>query len=158
MSLKKNRLAFAILALFAMTVLAACATSKPASTATPVPTATPTPVPVESIDIDPTVDPEGFLAALPSAEVDCAASAVGGMNMLIELISFEEGIRADISDPKLKVLASCMSDDTMRQVVVGQLKLETGGLSASTTACVAGHTDGIDFASMFSGKIGRAHV
>ncbi len=152
MSSNKNRLAFILIALFAMTVLAACTQSKPEATATPVPTATPTPVPVESIDIDPVADPQGFLAALPQAEVDCAASAVGGMDVLIELISFEEGVRADISDPKLKVLASCMSDDTMRKIVVGQLEIETGGLSATTAACVANHTDGIDFASMFSGQ------
>ncbi len=152
MGIKKNRLAIVFLALFATTVLAACAATA-ASTPTPAPTATPTPEPVRSIAIDPQVDPNGFLAALPAGEVDCASSVIGGSDTLTKLITLSEDATAGIDDTRLKVLASCFSDDTVQKVVVGQLELETGGLSAATTDCVRSYTAGIDFASLFSGQV-----
>ncbi len=151
MALKKNQLAIALLALFSMTVLAACA-SAASPTATPAPTATPTPVPVNAIEIDPQVDPDGFLAALPSSEVDCASSSVGGEDTLKKLITFADDATEGVTDTQLKVLAACVSDETVKKIVVGQLELETGGLSDATAACVGSHADGIDFATLFSGQ------
>ncbi|MDA0232464.1 MAG: hypothetical protein O3B04_06090 [Chloroflexi bacterium] len=152
MSLKKNRLAVALISIAAVTALAACASAKaPAPTNTPVPTATP--VPVLAISIDPQTDPAGFLAALPAAEVDCASSAVGGIDELTELVSLSEDNTEGISRTQLSVLGSCISNSTVQRVVLGQLELETGGLSAETTACVTRYTDGIDFAGLFSGQV-----
>lgn len=152
MALKKNRLAVAFLALFSITILAACATSAATPTSTPAPTATATPEPVKAITIDPRTDADGFLAALPPSEVDCASIAVGGEDALTKLVSFSDDALQDVSDVQLKVLASCISSDTVRKVVIGQLEIETGGLSDETAACVANHTDGIDFATLFSGQ------
>lgn len=151
MALKKNRLAIAVLALFSMAALAACA-SAATPTATPAPTATATPVPVQAITIDPRDDASGFLAALPPSEVDCASSAVGGEDALKKLVSLSDDATADISSVQLKVLASCISDETIKKIVVGQLELETGGLSEATASCVAGYANGIDFATLFSGQ------
>ncbi len=135
-----------------MFVVAACtATAAPANTPVPEPTATPTAVPVQTISIDPRRDPEAFLAALPRAEVDCASSAVGGSDNLIDLVSFSEEPLDDVSDTQLKVLASCISGDTVEKVLMGQLDLSIGGLSASSSACIAEHTDGIDFSTLFTG-------
>lgn len=149
--MKKNRLTIALFALVAISILAACAKS-PAPTAVPSPTPTPTPVPVKAISIDTKIDPTGFLAALPSAEVDCATSAVGGRDKLINLVSLAENSTEGINSTQLRVLASCISDETVQRVVTGQLELETGGLSAATTDCVAQYTGGINFASLFSGE------
>lgn len=152
MALKKNRLAIVLFALFSLTVVAACSAQAADPTATPQPTATPTPVPVETIKIDPQTDPAGFLAALPAAEVDCAASAIGGVDVLTDFVSLDEDLVPDLTDVELRVMAACMSNDTMQKIVIGQLELEAGGLTASTSACVATHTDGIDFATLFSGQ------
>lgn len=151
MALKNNRLMIAALALVAMAILAACASS-PSPTATPLPTPTVTPVPVQPITADSNVDPAGFLAELPSAEVDCATSAVGGRDKLISLVSLSDDGAAGISNSQLNVLASCISNDTVERIVVGQLEVETGGLSPATSTCVTQYTDGINFASLFSGK------
>lgn len=152
MAPKKNRLVVAFLALFSITILAACATSAATPTSTPAPTATATPEPVKAITIDPRTDADGFLAALPASEVDCASIAVGGEDALEKLVSFSDDALKDVSDVQLKVLASCISSDTVKKVVIGQLEIETGGLSDETASCVANHTDGIDFATLFSGQ------
>jgi hypothetical protein len=150
MALKKNRLMIALLAAGAMAIFAACASAQ-SPTVTPTPTATPTPTPLQVISIDPQTDPAAFLAALPSAEVNCATSAVGGRDNLIELVSMPEDGAKSISHTQMNLLPSCFSSDTVMRVVIGQLELETGGLSKETSSCVAQYTDGINFASMFSG-------
>ena len=152
MAPKKNSLTLALLALVATVILAACASS-PSPTATPAPTATPTPVPPQVIKVDPKTVPADFLAAIPSAEVDCATSAIGGLDRLTKLVSQSEDNTDDISRTQLNVLGSCISNATVQRVILGQLELETGGLSPETTACVSRYTDGIDFASLFSGQV-----
>ncbi len=154
MAIKKNRSFVILLAVLSLAALAACTSPPPATpTPNPTPTATATPIPVEAIKIDPRLDPDAFLAALPKAEVDCAASAVGSVEVLAELVAFPDAPTVDVSDTQLKVLASCISGDTVQKVVIGQLELETGGLSASSSACVATHTDGINFGSLFAGQV-----
>lgn len=153
--IRKSLVLVTLLSVFAVIALAACSSSEATPTATASPTEVPTatPVPIKIIAINPEEDPEGFLAALPASEVDCAIAAVGGREQLVSLIS-SAGDEADgISDTQLRVLASCIGSDTMRAIVIGQLDLESGGLSDATVACIAQYTAGINFAGVFSGQV-----
>ncbi len=152
----RTRLALAtLLSVVAIFAFAACSSTAATPTATSVPTEvpTPTPVPIKVISIDPEQDAEGFLAALPASEVDCATSAVGGHEQLVSLISSQGDAADGISDIQLRVLASCIGNETMKSIVVGQLQIAAGGLSDATVACISQYTDGIDFAGVFSGQI-----
>jgi hypothetical protein len=153
MALNKKHLVFTVFAILTMTVLGACASAQATVPTAVTEVATATPVPIQAISIDSQADPEGFLAAIPAAEVDCASSAVGGRDELINLVSLSDANTDAISDTQLSVLASCISDSTMKRVVVGQLELETGGLSDETLACVNQYAEGIDFSSLFSGQV-----
>jgi hypothetical protein len=152
----RRRLALAtLLSVIAVLALAACSSGaeSPAETSVPTKLPTETPVPIIMISVNPETDPEGFLAALPAPEVDCATRAAGGHGRLVRLIS-SAGDEADgISDTQLRDLASCIGNDTIKGIFIGQLNIETGGLSDATIACISQHTDGIDFAGVFSGQV-----
>lgn len=145
-----NRIILIVIAAFAVTALAACGTSSSSPTTTPEPSPTVTPVPVSaSITIDPEADPTGFLNALPQTEVQCAASAVGGQENLIRLVSRVDGNTDGISDQQLNIMASCVSDETVASIAIGQLELQAGTLSFTTKACVSRHIAEIDFSYFF---------
>ena len=153
--IRKRLVLATLISALAVLALAACSsgTESPAETSVPTEVPTATPVPIKMISVNQETDPEGFLAALPASEVDCATSAVGGHDRLVSLIS-SAGDEADgISDTQLRVLASCIGSDTMKGIVIGQLDIETGGLSDATIACISQYTDGIDFAGVFSGQV-----
>lgn len=151
MLIRGNRLILIVIAAFAVTALAACGTSSSNDpTVTPEPSATPTPVPITaSIAIDPEADPVGFLNALPQTEVRCAASAVGGQENLVRLVSRADDNTDGISDQQLNIMASCISDETVASIAIGQLELQAGELSFTTQTCISSHMAEIDFSYFF---------
>lgn len=152
MSPNRRRFVLAAILAIAITALAACGSdNKPA--AAPESSPVPTPIPTDGITVDPRTDPAGFIASLPDDEAECAASAVGGDEVFLELVSSEEPWLVGVSDAELQVMGECFSDNTMRRVLVGQLELQAGGLTDETRACVSEHAAGINFAMMVSEEV-----
>jgi hypothetical protein len=146
-----------LLALVALTAAcksgddAAEPTTAPAATQaapTPRPTATPTPRPasLEPIAINPEDDPEGYLAALPRSEVECAEKVVGGHAQLVDVISDE----SDLDPGEVKALGDCISKETAQRTLIGALQEGAGTLSDETLDCVTKATEGVNFASQFT--------
>ena len=106
-----------------MAVVIACSSSpKPTAapvppTATRVPTATVTPVPVAPIEIDPIVNPVGFLRTLPADEATCAIDAVGGRDRMIALMSSSLGGER-LTVAEANALDNCCSEDTVPDLPV----------------------------------------
>jgi hypothetical protein len=118
------------------------------STPVPQPTSTPTPVPayLDAIAINPEEDPEGFLAALPRGEVDCAEKVVGGHAQLIDVIADE----SELDPAEAVALSRCVSKETVQRTFIGALEEGAGELSAETEACVLRATVNVGFASQFT--------
>lgn len=155
-----------------LVVMIACGSStsssdEPEATATLVPTSTPespgsgpTPVPATStpaspgsgpITIDPSEDPDGFIAALPADEVMCASDGVGGADIFRELVAADDAIGAEATDALAEVLASCISAETVQNVMIGQLISNHGGLSDETISCIGNSITGVDFSNVLGG-------
>ncbi|MBT4943042.1 MAG: hypothetical protein HON31_03420, partial [Chloroflexi bacterium] len=137
-----------------MAVVIACSSSpKPTAapvppTATRVPTATVTPVPVAPIEIDPIVNPVGFLRTLPADEATCAIDAVGGRDRMIALMSSSlRGERLTVAEAN--ALDNCFSEDTVNAIFIGQLSREAGGLSDDTIVCIGEQIGGMSAAGLF---------
>ena len=152
MSRQQYLLLIALAAVMAFAI--ACSSSpKPTATpvpptATPVPTATPTPVPVTTIEIDPVADPVGFLEALPAQEVSCAGDALGTKDRLVEILEAGLG-NGLLTSSEADALDSCLSDETVRAIFIGQLSRESGGLSVATIVCISEKVGGMSAAALF---------
>ena len=137
-----------------MAVVIACSSSpKPTAapvppTATRVPTATVTPVPVAPIEIDPIVNPIGFLRTLPADEATCAIDAVGGRDRMIALMSSSLGGER-LTVAEANALDNCFSEDTVNAIFIGQLSREAGGLSDDTIVCIGEQIGGMSAAGLF---------
>lgn len=125
----------------------------PTATATPTPTATPTtaPLTVNPIAINPEEDPDGFIAALPPDEVDCASDAVGGLSVFRDLVAAPDGLDEAATPGQMDALTACIGSQTVQNVMIGRLAAEAGGLSNETIACVADQTSDIEFSNIFRG-------
>lgn len=133
-------------------VIAAACSSTPEPTATPVPP-TPTPEPPKIILADPVTETLQFLDALPDSESDCALQAVGGIDRAIALLQQDHDTEP-LTPSEIETVGACISQDTVRRVIVGQLDREAGGLSDQTVNCIAEQTAGLSAAALFTSEPG----
>ena len=155
---RQKSVVFSLLAAV-LVVVVACSSVTPTPTAvpptatpvppTPTPEPTPTPVPVESITIDPTKDPAGFLEALPASEASCVTSALGGRDRVLAML--ESALESNpITPTEADAIDGCISDETVQSVFVGQLEREAGGLSDPTVICIGERIGGLSAAALFT--------
>lgn len=145
----KSVLILAVAAIMAVAI--ACSSKPPTPTPVPptaTPTATPTPVPVKPIEIDPVADPVGFLNALPASEATCAGDALGGRARVLALLESGPG-SSKLTSAEADALDTCLSDETVQAVFIGQLSRDAGTLSADTVACISAKTTGMSAAGLF---------
>ena len=157
---RQKSVVFSLLAAV-LVVVVACSSVTPTPTAvpptatpvpptpTPTPEPTPTPVPVESITIDPTKDPVGFLEALPASEASCVTTALGGRDRVLAML--ESALESNpITATEADAIDGCISDETVQSVFVGQLEREAGGLSDPTVICIGEQIGGLSAAALFT--------
>ncbi|MDA1279652.1 MAG: hypothetical protein O3B95_06360, partial [Chloroflexi bacterium] len=154
---RQKSVIFSVLAVL-LAVAVACTSATPTATpvpptATPIPTATPepTPTPLKPITIDPSINPVGFFAALPSSERFCFSKEVGGEERALAIIDSATGT-PPITRAEAEAVDLCFSDETVESVFVGQLLREGVELSDDTITCIGEQTSGISAAFLFSAE------
>ncbi|MCH7738898.1 MAG: hypothetical protein IIC93_01990, partial [Chloroflexi bacterium] len=108
------------------------------------PTATPLPtVSSEPITADPDDDTAAFIAALPESERQCLVDTLG--EAVFGNLLDGEGP----SDEDGRAILGCLSNDTIKRVIVGQVIAQGGiELSEATLACVDDRLSTVDFVSL----------
>ncbi len=141
---------FAVVAI-AMIATIACgsgdsSTDAQAPAATPDSTATPVAaVSSEPITADPDKDPAAFIAALPESERQCLVDTLGEA-VFGRLLDGE-----DPSEEDGRAILSCLSNETIKRVIVGQVIAQGGiELSEATLACIDDRLSTVDFLSLGS--------
>ena len=87
------------------------------------------------ITVDPGDSPAEFLELIPEDERDCLAEQVGSEEL-------EDFIRDLPPDGELVIL-ECVSEETVRRVMLGMLALEAGGLTEQDISCLVHELEGV---------------
>lgn len=132
------RLNLGVTAMFLLAFAVACVAPTPTPTPTatptptPTPTATPTPTPTPAlITVNPEEDPEAFLQAIPASERDCMEQAFGA-ERLLEVVRAE----GEPSSEETAKLMGCVSEETMRRLMLGQMMMELD-ISEQGMTCIS---------------------
>ena len=132
-----------------------CSNKTPASTQIPVPPSptlaaitpsvpSPTIVPFQPIILNPQKD--SLFKALPKDEASCLAVGLGGREKAASVIdlSYSSGLLgSSLSAEVLDATNKCISQQTIDELLVGQMTLEAVQLSDATVNCIREKTSGV---------------
>ena len=92
-----------------------------------------TPQSFEPNTVDVTTDADGFFALLPAGEVTCMSAYTGGRDELDQLFM----LQSPVGNPVLvDNLDGCLSDTTIRNILVGRIILLGGPFADETVQCM----------------------
>ena len=89
------------------------------------------------IMVDPSEDPAEFLRLIPEAERNCLAEQVGSDEL-------EDFLRDPPPDGE-EIILGCVSEETVRRVMLGMLAREAGGLTEQDISCLVHELEGVSF-------------
>ena len=98
------------------------------------------PGPLGLITIDPGEEPVAFLDAIPDAERDCLVQKVGADHIEDFLSSGHE-----MGEDGQEVIESCLSQDTIRSVMLGMMTRDAGDIGPQAIQCLVDRLIGMDF-------------
>ncbi|MBM3957054.1 MAG: hypothetical protein FJ313_03255, partial [Gemmatimonadetes bacterium] len=115
--------------------------------ATPTPTRTPTPTPtpvLSPIRLDPGSDAGAFFDAIPAAERQCAAAAVGQARF----VQIANG--AEPSESEGRAMLACLGPTTWARMFAGALLADAVDVSPATVACMGERFRDLDLIALMN--------
>ena len=96
------------------------------------------------ITVDPEEDPAEFLRLIPAEERGCLEDRIGA--------AAPEDFLKDLPPGGEEIILECVSEETIRRVMLGMLAREAGQLSDQAVSCLTHELEGADFRDGLNGE------